>query len=83
MPTNQTVKLTLFSHQGKGLVLKDKVDRYEGHDVNWFTIGDSYNALEVTFQYTDAGHCFIKYNRHGGKEGHSLDCAMGKYHEGN
>ena len=76
LPKNQTLKLCLSSHPGKGLVLKDKFN-------DRFSIGYSQNALKVTLQYTNAGHCFIKYNRHGGIEGYSLECAMGKYHEGN
>ena len=78
-----TYKLTLSSHPGKALVMKDKVDHFGGHDVNWFGLGDKSDALEVTLKYHKNGHCFILYKRHGGKEGHSLDCSMGKYHEGN
>jgi hypothetical protein len=46
---NSTYKLTLSSHPGKAVVMKDKVDNYEGHDVNWFTVGDADKAVEVTF----------------------------------
>ena len=75
--------LTLTSHPGKAIVMKDKVGRAGGHDVNSFTIGDTDKALEVTFKYAKGGHCAIRYKRHGGEEGHAFDCARGKFHEGN
>ena len=78
-----TYTLTLSSHPGRALVLKDKVDHFGGHDVNWFTVGEESKALEVTLKYNKDGHCFIRYKRHGGKEGHAFDCSMGKFHEGN
>lgn len=42
---NGTYKLTLSSHPGKALVMKDKVDHFGGHDVNWFGLGDASRAL--------------------------------------
>ena len=45
--SQETVRLTLKSHGGKALVMKSRVDKYEGHDVNWFGIGDRENAFAV------------------------------------
>ena len=81
--TENTYKLTLASHPGKALVMKDKVDSYGGHDVNWFTIGEADKALEVILKYgKGGGHCAIRYKRHGGEEGHAFDTAHGKFDEG-
>jgi hypothetical protein len=44
-------KLTLSSHTGKALVMKEKVDHYAGHEVNWFTVGEASEAVEVTIKY--------------------------------
>jgi len=50
---------------------------------DFFTISDTDKPLEIDFKYDKAGHCFIVYKRHDGKEGRSFDCFNGKYHEGN
>jgi hypothetical protein len=70
-------KLTLSSHPGKAIVMMDKTDHYEGHEVNWFTVGDATKAVEAEFKQTKDGYCFIKYTRKNGEEGHAFDCAMG------
>ena len=55
--TQESIKLTLSSHPGKAIVMRDRgsspslVDTYNGHDVNWFTIGDADKALEVNVEY--------------------------------
>ena len=41
-------KLTLSSHPGKAVIMREKTDEHEGHVVNWFTIGDASKAQEVT-----------------------------------
>ena len=40
-------KLTLSSHGGKAIVKKDKDFKHEGHDVYYFELGNSEQAIEV------------------------------------
>lgn len=63
--------------------MMDHVDEFKGHEVNWFTLGESDQSLEVEFSKTKNGHCFITYTSKNGTSGHAFDCAMGKFHDGN
>jgi hypothetical protein len=43
--------MTLSSHPGKALVFKDKFDKFNGHVVHYFCLGDASKALDVTIWY--------------------------------
>ena len=75
--TEKEYKLTLASHPGKALVMKDKADK----DKDGFTIGNPDQALEVTLKYEKGGYCAIRYKRHNGKDGHAFDCQKSKSHK--
>lgn len=44
---SQFAKLTLESHPGKSLMLLEKKDHYEGHDVLWAGLGPEDKAIPV------------------------------------
>ena len=60
-------KLTLSSHSGKALVKKDKDIKHEDHDVFWFELGDSSQAIEVEISksYCDGQLIRIADSNHG------------------
>ena len=60
-------KLTLSSHSGKALVKKDKDFKHEDHDVFWFELGDSSQAIEVEISksYCDGQLIRIADSNHG------------------
>lgn len=75
-----TVKLTLRSHDGRAMVKTSDEYLHEGTPVDWFTVGDRNNAIEVFFEKHKNGVFFRMDHR--SDEG-ALDCAKGQYHEGN
>lgn len=70
----------MSSHDGQAIVKTGKEHMHEGKPVDWFTVGDRNNAIEVVME-THKDGVFIRMD-HRSDLG-ALDCAEGKYHEGN
>jgi hypothetical protein len=75
----ERVKLTLKSHDGKAMVKTSREHMHEGIPVDWFTVGDRNNAVEVVLDKHKDG-LYIRMD-HRFDEG-ALDCAHGKFDEG-
>ena len=58
--SSQVAKLTLSSHPGKALCLKDKVDEHGGHKVYYGELGPEDKALEVLV-FRHLHFCYVKF----------------------
>lgn len=74
------MKLTLKSHDGKAVVKTSKEYMHEEIPVDWFTVGDRNNAIEVFLEKHKDG-LFIRMDHRFDKG--AFDCSKGEFHEGN